>query len=408
MRRRLSAAFATAGMALASMAFAKDYAVTVSAPDHDYREAPVRFTISAPRNFAAVALFEKDTPVPVQDRMIDGSRLEVTFIAHALKKGQSANYRLAFEANARPVPVSGVILDRTADGDLDIRINNELFARYDTHTGPNKPYFYPVFAQGGKRIVRRYGVEKVDGETHDHPHHRGIWFTHGEVNGEDFWSEEPKSAKTVNTGYEEVKSGPVCGYFRAKTDWISHEGKKIAEDTREVRVYNVANGRMMDFEVTMKPVGGPLVFGDTKEGSFGIRVPDSMRVVAGKEKGAGHIESSTGIKDGATWGKKAAWVDYYGPVEGETLGMAIFDHPSNLRHPATWHVRDYGLFAVNPFGLHDFNNDKEHPKLGEHTVPEGQSITFRYRVLFHKGGTAEANITDAWNAYSDPPKVEVH
>jgi len=393
--------------AVANAASAKDYTVTVSAPDHDYREAPVRFTVAAPRDFAGAALFEKDTPIPVQARLLPGSKAEVTFIVHSLAKGQSEKYRLMFERNARPVPESGVIIDKTAAGDVDIRINNELFARYDTHTGPNKPYFYPVNGPGGKQMVRHYPFETLPNESHDHPHHRGLWFTHGDVNGEDYWSEEPRAAKTVNTGFEEVQSGPVCGYFRAKTDWISREGKKIAEDTREVRVYNVPDGRLMDFEVTMKPVGGPLVFGDTKEGSFGLRVPDSIRVVAGKEKGQGHIETSEGIRDAATWGKPANWVDYYGPVEGETLGIAIFDSPSNFRHPETWHVRDYGLFAANPFGLHDFNNDKQHPKLGEHTVPEGQTITFRYRLFFHKGTTAEANIPAVWSAYSDPPKVEV-
>jgi len=404
------AAFSVAGLGIGTMnsASAKDYTVTVSATNHDYREMPVRFTINAPSDFAGVALFEKDAPVPVQARLAGNGKAEVAFILHDLKKGQSVKYRLAFERTARPVPTGGVIIDKSPTGDLDIRINNELFTRYDTHTGPNKPYFYPVFAAGGKRIVRRYGVETVEGETHDHPHHRGMWFTHGEVNGEDFWSEEGKAAKTVNTGFEEVQSGAVYGSFRAKTDWISHEGKKIAEDTRDVRIYNLADGRLMDFEVTMKPIGGPLVFGDTKEGSFGLRVPDSMRVVAGKDKGLGHIETSEGIKDGATWGKPAKWVDYYGPVEGETLGIAIFDNPGNLRHPETWHVRDYGLFAVNPFGLHDFNNDKQHPKLGEHTVSEGQTITFRYRVFFHKGDTIQAGIGDAWNAYSDPPKVDVH
>lgn len=404
------AAWTLAGLAMASLsttASAKDLRVTVKAPDHDYREAPVRFMVEATRDFAGVALFEKNVPIPVQARLLAGGKAEVTFIVHRLDQGHSAEYRLAFERTARPAPASGVIIDKSPQGDLDIRINNELFARYDTHTGPNKPYFYPVFAAGGKRMVRKYPFETVQGESHDHPHHRGLWFTHGEVNGEDFWSEEARASKTVNTGFEEVQSGPVYGYFRAKTDWITREGKKIAEDTREVRVYNVADGRLMDFEVMMKPVGGPLVFGDTKEGSFGLRVPDSMRVVAGKGKGEGHIETSEGIKDGATWGKPATWVDYYGPVEGETLGIAIFDHPAGFRHPTTWHVRDYGLFAANPFGLHDFNNDKQHPKLGEHTVPEGKTISFRYRIFFHKGTTAEANIPAVWNAFSDPPKVEV-
>lgn len=404
MSNGLVAGLLAAGMAVmaVSAAHARDYSITVSAPTHSYVEAPVTVTIDAPRDFAGVALFQGNAMVPVQSRLVNG-KAEVSWIVHDLKQGDKIDYRLTFERTGRGAPASGVTIDRVGSGDLDIRINNELFTRYDTHTGPNKPYFYPMFAPGNKRIVRRYPFEMVAGETHDHPHHRGLWFTHGAVNGVDYWSEEGKPGKTQHTKYEEVASGPVYGYFRADTDWIDPDGKKVAEDVRTVRVYNVANGRLMDFDVTMKAVGGPLVFGDTKEGSFGIRLPDSMRVKGGD----GHINTSAGLKDDATWGKRAEWVDYYGTVEGETVGVAILDHTSNLRHPTTWHVRDYGLFAVNPFGLHDFNNDKEHPHLGDHTVPAGGTQTFRYRVYIHKGSTDDAKVADAWNAYSDPPKVDV-
>lgn len=389
-------------LALASAAQAKDYDVAVSAINHDYRNMPVRVRIDTPENFAGVAVFEKDAILPSQARSVDG-KVEVAWVVPDLKKGETIHFRLTPERVARPVPASGVIVDRVGTEDLDIRINNKFFTRYDTRTGPNKPYFYPIFGADDKRMTRRYGVETVAGESHDHPHHRGLWFTHGAVNGEDFWSEGDKTAKTVNKKYEEIQSGPVFGHFKAFTDWITHDGKKIAEDTRDITIFNMPDGRMLQFDITIKAVGGPLLFGDTKEGSFGMRLPDTMRV----EGGMGHIEMSTGVKDKATWGKKAAWVDYYGPVDGETVGVAIFDHPSNLRHPTTWHVRDYGLFAANPFGLHDFNNDKDHPTAGDYTVKEGEAVTFRYLVYFHKGTTTEAHIADVWTNYTDGPKIEV-
>jgi hypothetical protein len=145
------AAMSMAGLGIGTMesASAKDFTVTVSAMNHDYRETPVKFTINAPADFAGVALFEKDAPVPVQVRLAGKGKAEVAFILHSLKKGQSVKYRLAFEKISRPVPTGGVIIDKSDTGDLDIRINNELFTRYDTHTGPNKPFFYPVFAPGG-------------------------------------------------------------------------------------------------------------------------------------------------------------------------------------------------------------------------------------------------------------------
>ena len=81
-----------------------------------------------------------------------------------------------------------------------------------------------------------------------------------------------------------------------------------------------------------------------------VRLNEVMRLTHGKAAGTGHIVQSTGVRDGATWGKRAEWCDYYGPVEGQVVGIAIFDHPSNPAHPTWWHVRDYGLFAANPFG----------------------------------------------------------
>jgi len=75
----------------------------------------------------------------------------------------------------------------------------------------------------------------------------------------------------------------------------------------------------------------------------------------------------------------------------------------NPRHPTTWHVRDYGLFAANPFGLHDFN-PKQNPRgKGDLTVPEGETVTFRYRLFFHAGTPDEARIAEVWQAFAAPP-----
>lgn len=158
----------------------------------------------------------------------------------------------------------------------------------------------------------------------------------------------------------------------------------------------------MDVAITVRPVGKAIVFGDTKEGSFGLRLADSMRVRGGD----GRIVNSEGQRDTAAWGKRAAWVDYYGTVEGETIGVAIFDHPKSFRHPTYWHVRDYGLFAVNPFGIHDF--DRGQPAdAGNHTVSPGESLRLMYRLIFHRGSTEEARIADLWAQYTEPPVVVV-
>jgi hypothetical protein len=107
-------------------------------------------------------------------------------------------------------------------------------------------------------------------------------------------------------------------------------------------------------------------------------------------------EGKVGVKE--IWGKRASWVDYSGEVEGESLGIAIFDNPANVKHPTYWHARDYGLFAVNPFGEHDFYNDRKRD--GSVTIAKGEALTFRYRVVIHHGDAAEAQIAAAYQSYS--------
>jgi hypothetical protein len=139
-----------------------------------------------------------------------------------------------------------------------------------------------------------------------------------------------------------------------------------------------------------------VTFGDTKEGTMGIRSNPALNL---KGTGAaGHALNSEGLKDEAIWGKAARWVDYSGPVEGKVTGIACFDHPSNLRHPTTWHAREYGLVAANPFGLHDF--EKKPKGAGDYVIKKGDSLTFRYRWLFHTGDTVAAKIDERWKTWA--------
>ena len=113
----------------------------------------------------------------------------------------------------------------------------------------------------------------------------------------------------------------------------------------------------------------------------------------------GHMVDSEGRQgEKQIWGKRANWVDYYGTVEGEPLGIAVFDHPSNPRHPTWWHARGYGLFAANIFGLHDFENDKS--KDGSLTLKPGETLRFLYRVVIHPGDVNSAHIAKLYTDYA--------
>ena len=125
-----------------------------------------------------------------------------------------------------------------------------------------------------------------------------------------------------------------------------------------------------------------------------MRVPSSVRVESLK---GGKIVNSEGQANVAAWGKPAAWVDYHGPIDDETLGIAILNHPSSFRFPTHWHVRTYGLFAANPFGLGDFTSGKEK---GTYTLPAGETMKLRYRVLLHKGDEQQGRVAEAFEAFA--------
>jgi hypothetical protein len=158
--------------------------------------------------------------------------------------------------------------------------------------------------------------------------------------------------------------------------------------------------------VTLKaPADKPVVFGDTKEGSMAIRLPlwmtPSHSEGKGKKyEGKGTILTAAGVKNGAAWGKKAEWVDYFAPKDGKVYGVAMFDHPKNPRHPTWWHVRDYGLFAANPFGQHDFESMKDKPHAGDFTIPAGGTATFRWRLYFHMGDEKAGHVAEQFQRYA--------
>ncbi|MCW3055785.1 MAG: hypothetical protein JWN14_4955 [Chthonomonadales bacterium] len=345
----------------------------------------------------------------------------MSFVLPHIARGQTWPYHLvSIPGNNGGVPNNPGVQVAEVGTDIEIKTQGKLFTRYTTHSGPNKPFFYPILNSDDQPLTRRWPVEpQADpAESHDHPHHRGLWFTHSSLNGVDFWTEveteKVKLGKTVNTGFSNLISGPVFGEFQAATDWITPSGKRIATDVRTIRVYShheafAGDERVLDFTITIKPDGGPLLFGDNKDGVFGLRLPDSMAVnpsVKPARPGTGHYINSAGDKDGAAWGKAAEWVDYWGPVGGKTWGVAMFDDPKNFRHPETWHARDYALFTVNPFALHDFNLG---PKdAGNYTVPVGASLTLHYRLLFHPDNYSGTPIADRYAAFTDPPEVEAH
>lgn len=291
---------------------------------------------------------------------------------------------------------AGVSLKKAPDK-ITVEIDGTLFTELHFGTNASRPYLYPIIGPDGARMTRHWPMEQLAGEDHDHPHHRSFWWAHGEMNAQDFWSESPKAGRTVQTELIEATATGTGAIIRTRNRYVALDGKVVATDERALRIPYRKDDRMIDFEITVHASSGELKLGDTKEGTMAIRVAESMRVVKDKKPGEGHIVNSEGLRDGETWGKRAKWCDYFGPVDGKTVGIAIFDHPTNPRHPTWWHVRDYGLFAANPFGIHDF--EKKAAGEGNLIVPANGKITFRYRFYFHRGDEKAGLVAERYQEY---------
>ena len=297
------------------------------------------------------------------------------------------------------------------DKQIDVTIGGKPFTTYYFDPVVAKPYLMPLRSAQGTIVTRGYpvGNEVPPGSERDksfEPHQRPLYFAHGNIDSLDFWGEEVFAKYFNDHGkqdyghmvmekIDEARGGDP-GTIKAEFSLQGPGGHVIGDETQTFTFRGDDQTRVIDCEFTVRATHGPLTFGDSKEGTFGIRVAKEL------DSPPAHMVNSQGAEgEKAIWGKRADWVDYDGKVDGEEVGIAVLDHPKSFRHPTTWHARGYGLLAANPFGLRDFTRDPNQD--GSWTIPERKSLTFRYRVVIHHGDYKTANIAEAYQKYAAEP-----
>jgi len=352
------------------------------------RPTPVRVAIPADAPAGPIALSPTNggTTVPAQR---DGDALVA--ILPAIAAGSTSYELVAADSEAE-----GVAL--TADGDnLKITLPEGEFSTYRFGSDVARPHLWPLHGPGQRSMTRHYPMEEIEGETRDHIHHKSLWTAYGEVNGTDNWGEEAGHGYTRHKSFEKQESGPVFGGFTAHGVWTSSDETPLLDEVRSVRVYNAgAEQRLFDYDIKLTASYSDIEFGDTKEAGFiSLRVATTMDGTRG-----GTIENSNGGRgEEDCWGKPAAWCDYSGNVEGETLGMAILNHPDNTGGEPRWHIRAYGLIGTNPLATGSFTG--EEPKAV--TLKQGESLNYRYRVYLHHGDAKHSDVAAVYLGYIAPP-----
>lgn len=364
---------------------------------HDRRHTPVRVALE--EGITDGQLMDDETGEAVASQIFQG---HLHFILENLSAGHEHSYRF-LPGESSSAPSRGVAMRHKKKANrIDIRVHGRMFTSYHYSSQFPRPHFHPVIGPHGRPMTRAHPTEKIAGETNDHKHHRSLWIAHGDVNGTDNWTEEKGHGWQTHRGFAHIVEGPVFGEFLQKVDWEDSSHNRVLEETRAVRVYATPDSfRSMQFTVQLRATEGEVRLGDTKEGGLcSVRVATVMD----GDKGGQIRNSAGGIGETECWGMPAHWCDYQGEINGKKLGIAIFDHPLNLRHPTCWHVRDYGLMTANPFGYSDYLSS--FIREGSYTIAAGETLVARYQLFLHKPDSRKSMLADRYYDYAQPPAIQ--
>ncbi len=309
---------------------------------------------------------------------------------------------------------------------VDVMIGGKLFTSYRWHDplffNIKKPVLYPVITSEGTEVTRGFPLNPRPGERIDHPHHIGLCFNYGNVNGYDFWnnssaipgSKMGKYGTIEHKSIDKLSGGIGKGLMVTSESWIDPSGKELLCEKTEYHFFAKGSTRIIDRITTLTATNKDVSMKDTKEGGFGIRVARQLELPSKDEvtltdaqgnpttvkkmsnKGvSGNYKSSEGITGEAVFGTRGNWVNLYGNIGEEKISVVMIDHPNNPGHPTYWHARGYGLLLANPLGAGTYSGGKD---VMNFSIPAGKSATFRFRLIVHSGN----NLSDAEiNAYAE-------
>lgn len=314
------------------------------------------------------------------------------------------------------------LIDNKQAQQVDVLVDGKPFTSYCYSDTLLKQILYPIYTAGGHFLTRGWPIKSRAGEHTDHPHQRGMWLNYGDVNGYDFWGNSyaiPEQVRKTQKGtikhvrIEKIASEGGQGTLVADENWVSPYGNPLLAEKTTYHFLTDGGTRIIDRITTLTATDSAVTFKDTKEGMFAIRYNRHLHLPSNKpetfvdaegnkttvtpdsKEATGNYLSSDGVTGDSVWSTRAKWMDLYGNIEGEDVSIVICDHPRNFDYPTYWHARGYGLFSANPFGAHDFTNGK---RTINYTLPKGQSLTFRYRVIISPTAHLSA---DQINSYAN-------
>jgi hypothetical protein len=406
----------------------KPLPVTVTAGKHDYQNTPVVVPLNLPDPLlrAGVVLKNKDTGTTLigqltapglltegvkrQDPRL--KRCDLHFIVPSLKAGQTLTFL---------VDISTALNNKTRDTfhwvDVPRQYAELRFGDRPVLKYMDRPYdkstqqrdqtykvFHHLYDPEGKQLVTNGGQTDYPNEPKRkllYSHHRGLMFAfmRNTYNGKvvaDTWHAKPGDTHQEHTGFANVEAGPVLGRHRALVEWHGPDNAVFAKEEREVTVYNVPGGTLVEFASRLAPKDGPVKLGgDPQHAGFQFRARNDVADKTAKQ--TYYLRPDGKGQPGATrnWpGDKThvnlPWDAMCFVLDGKRYTVAYLDRPSNPRE-ARWSERDYGRFG-NYF---------------EYEMSEQHSLVVDYRIWLQDGEMTGPQVQALSTAFVTPPAVTV-
>jgi hypothetical protein len=302
-----------------------------------------------------------------------------------------------------------ILRPNLAEKKVDVLYDGRLFTSYIYPDDMEKPVLFPIYTSSSVVITRGFPRDPRPNERIDHPHHVGLWFNFGDINGLDFWNnsyaipanEKSKYGSIKHRKIIETKSGQKEGVLVTTSDWVDSKGNVLLKDKSQYVFSGEGNRRIIRHTITLT-AQVPVTFTDNKEGLIALRVDRAFEEpsekpevfldtngnpttvpVMNNEGVNGVYRNSDGLqKESGVWGKPARWVCLSAKKDGEDISIAIIDNKKNPGYPAHSHARGYGLFASNNMGSQVF--DKNAPLFTFSLKPK-QSVTFTHTIVIQDG-----------------------
>lgn len=257
---------------------------------------------------------------------------------------------------------------KVSESGATVHLDGKQFATFvHTESPVGRPYISNVYTTDKVKVTRNHPTTKDDPD--DHPHHQGIFFTWGQLNGVDYWH---MRGQTIHDSYIKKPTDGKIGYFSTRSYYLAADKKtRVAREDATYTFRNTPYGILITLQATITGETDAAVFGSKEEGGLAVRMSKDLTVDSGAE-----MTDDQGRSGGKQiWSKTAKWVDYAGKKENRWVGITLFANPASFRQ-CWWHARDYGLLAANPLG--PLNDPKQ-----KVILKKGESFNVHYGVMIH-------------------------